>query len=89
MGVQWGGVVFRWVLAEKQTQSQEDAEELMAKNGGALKKLSLTPNTVSVTCTEAETVQESLWKHHRHRHLHLHFYRLLLQLLLPLLTVVT
>lgn len=67
--VQLGGVVFRWVLAEKQTQNLEDAEEQMAKNGDAQKKHTQIPSTVKDTCIEAETVQESLWKH-KHSLLH-------------------
>jgi hypothetical protein len=59
--LQLGGVVFRRVLAEKQTQSQEGAEERMEKNGGAQRKHTQTQNIVRGTCTEAEAVQESLW----------------------------
>ena len=41
----------------------------MARNGGARKRHTLTPNTARGICTEAETVQESMWKfrHHHHR----------------------
>lgn len=44
-------------------QSQEDVEELMARNGDAPKKLILTLNTVRGICIEARTVlpQESLF----------------------------
>ena len=63
--LQLGGVVFRRVLAEKQTQSQEGAEERMERNGGAQKKHTQTPSTVSGTCTEARIVQESLWNLHQ------------------------
>lgn len=60
--LQLGGVVFRWGLAGKQTQSQGGAEELMARNGGVPKKHTQIQNTVRDTCIEAKTVQESLWK---------------------------
>lgn len=60
--VQWGGTVSRWVWGGKLTQSQGGAGEQMGRNGGAQKKHTQTQSTVRDTCTEAETVQESLWK---------------------------
>lgn len=60
--VQWGGTVFRWVWGGKLIQSQGGAGEQMERNGDAQKKHTQTQSTVRDTCTEAETVQESLWK---------------------------
>lgn len=40
----------------------------MGRNGGALKRPSQIPSTVKDTCTEAETVQESLWKSSNQTH---------------------
>lgn len=58
----WGGTVFRWVWGGKLIQSQGGAGEQMERNGDAQKKHTQTQSTVRDTCTEAETVQESLWK---------------------------
>ncbi|XP_038705379.1 uncharacterized protein LOC120001230 [Tripterygium wilfordii] len=72
-GFQLGGAVFRWVLVEKQTQNQVGAEEQMVRNGDAQRMHTPTLNTVKGICTEAETVQESLWNslpHHHHHHHH-------------------
>ena len=49
------------IMGRKLTQSQVDAGGRMERSGGAPKMRILTPNTVSGTCTEAATVQESLW----------------------------
>lgn len=48
-------------MGRRWTQSLEDAEGLMERNGGAPKMRTQTPNTVSATCTVAAIVQESLW----------------------------
>lgn len=50
-------------MERRWTRSQDDVGGPMGKNGGALRKHTLTPNTVSATCTVAATVQESLWNH--------------------------
>jgi len=50
-------------MERRWTQSQEDAGGLMAKSGGAPRKPTQTPSTVSDTCTVAAIVQESLWNH--------------------------
>lgn len=54
-------------MAGKQTLSQGGAEEQMVRNGGAPRRPTLTPSTVRSTCTEASTVQESMWNHSNRR----------------------
>lgn len=56
------GTASTWDSGGRSTQSLGAAEEQMARNGGALKRHIQIPNTAKDTCTEAETVQESLWK---------------------------
>lgn len=50
-------------MGRRWTRSQEDVGGLMEKSGGARRKHTQTPSTVSATCTVAATVQESLWNH--------------------------
>ena len=50
-------------MGRRWTQSQDDAGGLMEKSGGAPRKHTQPPSTVSATCTVAATVQESLWNH--------------------------
>lgn len=56
----FGPLVFvnraRWIL------NQEGVEEPMARNGGVVGPCFLLKSTVSATYTEADYVQESLWK---------------------------
>jgi hypothetical protein len=58
-----GVLLFSWVLPKTVTQNLVDAEEQMGKSGVARRMHFLIQNTVNATCTEAEIVQESLWKH--------------------------
>jgi len=56
--LQW--VIFP-IMGRKWIQSQVGVGGQMVRNGGAPKMRILALNTVSGTCTVAETVQESLW----------------------------
>ena len=58
--ISWNVQVYRVFIFK--CSSQEGAEEQMARNGGAQKRLTQILSTVRDTCTEAKTVQESLWK---------------------------
>jgi hypothetical protein len=60
--MQWHGIPSSWVFLAIQTQSLEDAEELMARNGVAPETWFQTKSIANGTCTGAVIVQESLWK---------------------------
>lgn len=56
--MQWG---FCRIMERNLTLSQGDAGEPMERSGGALRRHIWSLNTVSGICTEAKTVQESMW----------------------------
>lgn len=58
----WGSVLCIWTIKTAWIQSQGDAGEQMGRNGGVAKKQCRIRSTVSGTCTEAASVQESMWK---------------------------
>lgn len=60
MILQLDGGVFVKGLTGKKTWNPRGAKEQMGRSVGAQGKLTGNPNTVRDTCTEAETVQESL-----------------------------